>query len=81
MHFAKLINTDAGRIMFSAILGLGLATMFRKTCRDKNCIKFAGPVLPDFEDKIYKFNGKCYKYNAEPMPCASHKRLLEMKKQ
>ena len=45
MNFKRLINTSLGKIIISIMLGLGLATLFRKVCKDKNCITFKGPIL------------------------------------
>ena len=39
MHLKRLLNTYTGKMMISILLGLGLATLFRKACNDKNCIK------------------------------------------
>ena len=40
MNIKRLLNTHLGRIIISILLGLGLASLFRKVCTDKNCIKF-----------------------------------------
>ena len=51
MNFKRLLNTPFGIIIISMLLGFGLATLFRKVCKDKNCIVFNGPILSDFEGK------------------------------
>lgn len=69
---ARLLHTDLGKIFVSILLGLGLATMFRKVCKDKSCIHFNGPVLKDFSEmdgKIYKHGSKCYKYKMVSAKC------------
>ena len=58
----RLLNTPLGQIMVSILLGLGLATLFRKVCKDKNCIHFAGPIIADMDNKIYKYGDSCYQY-------------------
>ncbi len=40
MHIRRLIYSDFGRIVISILLGLGLATIFRKVCNDINCLIF-----------------------------------------
>jgi hypothetical protein len=62
--------------MISIILGLGLATLFRKACDDKNCIVFNGPVIKEIEGKIYKHGEKCYKYSSVSDKCDSTKRVV-----
>lgn len=76
MNFKRLITTNIGRMVISILLGLGLASLFRRVCRDKSCIKFNGPIISMENDKIYKFNDKCYKYTYEPNNCNETKRIL-----
>jgi hypothetical protein len=76
--FKKLLNSETGKIVISALLGLGLATLFNKVCKDKNCIIFNGPVLSEIDDKIYKYGDKCYKYKMHPSKCESTKRIIEI---
>lgn len=79
MNFKRLLNTSIGITVISIVLGLGLATIFRKVCTDKNCITFKGPVITDIKDKIYKFDDKCYKYNIEPAVCDNKKQIVDIK--
>ena len=76
MNFKRLIYSNIGRMVISILLGLGLASLFRRVCRDKSCIKFNGPIISMENDKIYKFNEKCYKYTYEPNKCNETKRIL-----
>jgi hypothetical protein len=78
MNFKRLLYTDLGRIFISIILGLGLATLFRKICTEKNCIRFNGPIISDLEGKIYKHGDKCYKYSTETDRCDSTKRQIDL---
>ena len=79
MYFKRLLETPIGISFISIILGLGLATLFRKVCTDKNCIVFNGPVISDVQDKIYKYNDKCYKYTIEPNTCDEKKKIIDIK--
>uniref|UniRef100_A0A6C0HUX1 Uncharacterized protein n=1 Tax=viral metagenome TaxID=1070528 RepID=A0A6C0HUX1_9ZZZZ len=76
--FKKLLNSETGKIVISALLGLGLATLFNKVCKDKNCIIFNGPILSEIDGKIYKYGDKCYKYKMNPSQCESTKRIIEI---
>jgi hypothetical protein len=78
MNFKRLLNTPIGIAFISILLGIGLATLFRKVCNDKNCIVFNGPVLNTVTDKTYKFGEKCYKYDIEPAKCDSTKRIIDI---
>ena len=78
MNFKRLLYTDLGRIFISIILGLGVATLFRKVCTDKSCIRFNGPISSDLEDKIYKHGEKCYKYSTRTDKCDTTKRQIDL---
>lgn len=79
MNFQRLLNTPLGQFLISVLLGLGLASLFRRACNDKNCIIFNGPIISEFDDKIYKYDNKCYKYEAAPSKCdKTKKRILDI---
>lgn len=78
MNFKRLLYTDLGRIILSIILGLGLATLFRKICTDKSCLRFNGPVISDLEGKTYKHGDKCYKYSANTDKCDTTKKQIDL---
>jgi hypothetical protein len=80
MNFKRLLNTHLGRIFISILLGLGLATLFRKVCTERNCIDFNGPIISDFEDKTYGQNDKCYKYKLKLDKCDPKKRIVQLEK-
>jgi hypothetical protein len=70
IYLGKFVHTETGKIIMSILLGFGLASLFRKVCKDKNCLVFHAPPLDDFKDKVYKSNGKCVKYNYVPTKCS-----------
>jgi hypothetical protein len=78
MNFKRLLNSELGKNIISILLGIGLATLFRKVCNDKNCIVFNGPVISEFEGKIYKHGEKCYKYDIHPDKCDSTKKVIDI---
>jgi hypothetical protein len=61
----------------SILLGLGLASLFRTICKNKECIIFHAAPLDDFKDKIYKNNDKCYKYTPVATKCSLNAKILE----
>jgi len=77
LHLGKFIHTERGRILMSILLGFGLASIFRKVCKNKNCIVFHAPPLEQFQDKIYKSNGKCVKYVPMPTKCSINSKIIE----
>ena len=74
----KIMNSSKGKIIFSIILGFGIATLFRKVCKDRNCIVFKAPELNNIVNKTFKFDDKCYKYNEKNVTCNKSKQILEI---
>ena len=70
----KLFKTDAGKKLMSIILGLGLATLFRESCKSRNCLIYQSPPLADLTSKTYKHNGKCYTFKEESTKCDNNKK-------
>lgn len=63
------LNTNAGQIIISIILGVGLASLFRKVCSGNSCVVIQGPKKSETEKFYYKLNDDCYKYNSYVAPC------------
>jgi len=78
MNFKRLLSTKLGVFFISAILGLGLATLFRKACNGKDCIHFKGPRVGEIDGKIYQFGDSCYSYDLVPSKCDASKKTLEL---
>ena len=73
MHFEKLLHSEVGKIFISVILGLGLATLFRRACNGRKCYNFVGPDYNNIKNKKFKFNGKCYSYDQHAVSCNNNK--------
>ena len=69
MKLLKVLNTKIGSVIVSIILGLALASLFKKTCNTNNCVIIKGPPLKQIEGKVFAFDNKCYKYKAEAATC------------
>ncbi len=67
-----------GRFFISVLLGLGFATLFRQVCTGEKCITFNGPVISDIDDKIFKYDEKCYKYTTKSAKCDPVKKVIEV---
>jgi hypothetical protein len=78
INVQRLLNTELGRFFISVLLGLGLATLFRKACTDKNCIEFNGPVISEVDGKTYQFGEACYSYKMIPTKCDPYKKTVEI---
>lgn len=70
MQVTKLLQTKSGSIVISIILGLGLAALFRRACKNNTCIVVKGPNTDDVQKFYYKVNNDCYKYEAVISECS-----------
>jgi hypothetical protein len=68
-RFKELMHTNSGQVLISIILGFGLATMFKKVCRGKNCFVVKGPNPSEVAQNYYKIADRCYKYAPIVTPC------------
>ena len=74
MAVQKLLHTKNGQMFISILLGLGLASLFRMTCKDKNCMIFKHPGVDKIDNKVYKSGNRCYKYTVEQGVCDAEKK-------
>ena len=65
----KLLESKTGVIMMSILWGLGLACLFRKVCKDRDCIVYHAPNMEEIKKNIFLFDNKCYKYKTETTKC------------
>jgi hypothetical protein len=78
MNFKRLFTTPLGKILLSIILGLGLASLFRKVCTEKNCIHFKGVAVKDINGKVFMHDDKCYKYSASSVKCNKKNKIVDI---
>lgn len=64
-----LLESYMGKVIISIILGLGLATIFKKVCKDNQCVIIKGPSLNDVNKYYYKVDDNCYKYTPQVTKC------------
>ena len=64
-----IINSQRGKIVFSILLGLGLATLFRQSCNSNKCLVFKAPPLDQIKNKVFNYNNKCYQFTEKSVSC------------
>ena len=76
MYLRRLIYSDVGRYVISILLGLGLATLFRKVCNDRSCLVFHAPHINKIKGQVFDFDGKCYTFEEKAERCDQNKKIL-----
>lgn len=69
MFVERFKENPAARAVLSVVLGLGLASLFRSTCKNGRCVVVEGPPVQEVRDNVYRLNGSCYKYTQTPSSC------------
>lgn len=70
-------NTELGKYIISIILGIGLASLFRKSCEGRSCMVFRGPSIEDIHKSNYKYGDKCYTFKEQSVKCGSAEKRVE----
>lgn len=74
----RLLYSKYSKYIISFVLGFGLATLFRKICKDKSCYKFKSPKIESFFKKFFEFDNDCISYSAKPVKCDLNKKIIEI---
>ena len=69
MQLHDFIHSSASRVIFGIIMGLGLSSLFRKTCHGRNCMVFKAPDMAETKKFTFKYDGKCFTYNVHSTKC------------
>jgi hypothetical protein len=78
MNIKRLINGKFSKYVLSAIIGIGLATLFRKACNSRNCLVFKAPTIDKIRGQIFKYNNKCYTFKERSESCDPNKKIVEI---
>lgn len=70
----RIMRTAKGRIIISALLGLGLSTLFRRTCAALDCFEFRSPPWKEAQERVYRYDGKCYSFKPTAVTCGEEGR-------
>lgn len=74
MELKRFFRTESGKVIISILLGLGVATLFRQSCKGKDCVEFKAPSLEDIKKKKYKYGDKCFQYETSTTICSNTKK-------
>ena len=73
LKIEMFFKTETGNKLFSILLGLGVAGLFKMSCDSRSCLVLKGPEFTE-ENKKVKYNGKCYDVKEEMIDCKANKR-------
>lgn len=76
MYIKRFIYSKFGRYVISILLGLGLASLFRRACKERNCLKFVGAPINKIEKQVFEYNNTCYKFEDKAESCSPLKKIV-----
>lgn len=76
MDLKRLLHSDSGRIILSIILGLGLSTLFRKICTERDCLAFYSAPKDDILGKTFQHDDRCFQYQPKSVKCNQSDKIL-----
>jgi hypothetical protein len=65
------MKTKEFNVIFSFLLGLGLAAILRPACKGDQCVVQKAPPLNEFKHATYQVGNKCYEFSVENQECPS----------
>ena len=74
---ADIVKDARFHLVFSFILGFGIASLFRPLCSGSECRTFKAPVVKDMTDHIYRIGTKCYEFSPNTVDCPEGKKIIE----
>jgi len=69
MGLKQIVNSPRSKIIIALLLGFGLSTFFRKSCKGKECVDFKAPQMDKINGKIFEYNTKCYMFQSQSQKC------------
>ena len=73
---SQMLHTSYGRLVISVLLGLGLASLFKKTCNSKSCYKFVAPNVSEITSSVYSHGDSCYTFKPITVQCKNKESIL-----
>ena len=68
LRFQKFLMSETGRKLFSIMLGLGVAGLFKMSCDGRSCIVYKAPEFEE-NNKTVKYNDDCYGVEEKMIDC------------
>jgi len=76
MYIKRFIYSKFGRYVMSMLLGFGLASLFRRACKERNCLKFVGAPIDKIDKQIFEYNNICYTFEDKAESCSPLKKIV-----
>jgi len=69
IDFLKIMDRPIVAAVISALIGFGIAAMFRPLCKGPDCLVIRGPPVSELRNTVYQFGSKCVEFNTKAVEC------------
>jgi len=76
MNIRRIIYSKFGKYIISILLGIGLASIFRKACNGRNCLKFVAAPMKKIKNQVFEYNDTCYTFENKAESCSPLKKII-----
>jgi hypothetical protein len=71
------MKTKNFNLVFSFILGLGIAAILRPACKGDQCITMKAPPVHEVQSTTYQLGSKCLQFKLETADCPKSGKVIE----
>lgn len=64
-------------VVFSILLGLGIAAILRPACKGDQCLIMKAPPVHEVEKTTYQLGSKCFQFSLDNKECPKTGKVVE----
>ena len=72
-----LLKSKKFNVVFSLLIGLGLAAILRPACKGDQCLVMKAPPVHEVDSTTYQLGSKCFQFKVETGECTSKGKVVE----
>ena len=72
-----LLKSKKFNLVFSFLLGLGVAAILRTACKGDQCLLMKAPPVHEVESTTYQLGSKCFQFRVESKDCPNKGKVVE----
>lgn len=65
----SIMDRPIAATVISALIGFGIAAMFRPLCKGPECVILRGPPVDELRNAVYQFGSKCVEFKTKAVEC------------
>lgn len=69
VDWMTIMNRPMVATVISALIGFGIAAMFRPLCKGPECVILRGPPVTEMRNAVYQFGSKCVEFQTKTVEC------------